>query len=243
MMDFYLILQDVMREKELTIPEVARLSGLSDSTVRSIISRKSKTAALEVAAKISRGLDVSLERLNGENEVTENRKEAPKYAPDTIEVAEAYQKKELTIKNVVRKVLDLRELNEAPRVAYIKMKVYNEPAAAGIGDYLSDYSDTSFELEEFPEDEIPCKASFGIRISGDSMEPTIKNGSVVWVKEQAAIENGEIGIFVLNGESYCKKLYINYENKKIELVSLNPKYKNITVYEDDNLRTIGRVLL
>lgn len=63
---FYEILQSIMDEKGLSISEVARLSKLPDSTVRSILSRKNKTVALEVAFKLAKGLDVSLERLNGE---------------------------------------------------------------------------------------------------------------------------------------------------------------------------------
>ena len=55
-----------MEEKELSISEVARLSKLPDSTVRSILLRKNKTVALEVAFKLAKGLNVSLERLNGE---------------------------------------------------------------------------------------------------------------------------------------------------------------------------------
>lgn len=66
-MYFYEILLSIMKEKNLSIPEVARLSGLTDSTIRSIISRKNKTVALEVAFKLAKGLDVSLEELNGEN--------------------------------------------------------------------------------------------------------------------------------------------------------------------------------
>lgn len=52
--------------KNLSIPDVARMSGLPDSTIRSIISRKNKTVALEVAFKLAKGLNVSLEELNGE---------------------------------------------------------------------------------------------------------------------------------------------------------------------------------
>lgn len=63
---FYETLQSIMKQKGLSIPEVARLSGLPDSTVRSIISRKNKTVALEVAFKLSKGLKISLEELNGE---------------------------------------------------------------------------------------------------------------------------------------------------------------------------------
>lgn len=68
-MDFYSILQEILSEKGLSIPEAARACGLSDSTLRSIITRKNKTVALEVAMKISKGLCVSLERLNGMKEL------------------------------------------------------------------------------------------------------------------------------------------------------------------------------
>ncbi len=67
-MDFYTILQEILKEKSLSIPEASRACGIADSTLRSIITRKSKTVALEVAMKISSGLDVSLERLNGMEE-------------------------------------------------------------------------------------------------------------------------------------------------------------------------------
>ncbi|WP_053241999.1 helix-turn-helix transcriptional regulator [Clostridium sp. DMHC 10] len=71
-MDFYKILLKIMNEKSLTIPDVSRATGLSDSTIRSIISRKAKNVTLEVAFKISKGLDVSLERLNGDNPSNSN---------------------------------------------------------------------------------------------------------------------------------------------------------------------------
>lgn len=63
-MEIYRVLQSIMDERNMSIPDVARASGLSDSTVRSIITRKTKTVALEVAAKLSRGLGLSLEQLN-----------------------------------------------------------------------------------------------------------------------------------------------------------------------------------
>jgi len=67
-MEFHENLHAIMKEKGLTIPEVARMSGLTDSTVRSIFDRKQKKIALNVAFKLSKGLGVSLERLNGEPE-------------------------------------------------------------------------------------------------------------------------------------------------------------------------------
>lgn len=64
-MEFYKILREIMEERQLTVAQVARQCGLSDSTVRSIFDRKQKKIALEVAFKLSEGLHVSLERLNG----------------------------------------------------------------------------------------------------------------------------------------------------------------------------------
>lgn len=70
MMEFYKVLEKIMKSKDLTIPEVARLCNLSDSTVRSIFTRKQKTVALNIAFKIADGLCIPLEVLNGK-EITE----------------------------------------------------------------------------------------------------------------------------------------------------------------------------
>ena len=79
-MDFYEVLTEIMDEKEMTIPDVARACDLTDSTVRSIIDRKQKKIALNVAFKLHEGLGVSLERLNGlpeNSSVPQNNTEEP----------------------------------------------------------------------------------------------------------------------------------------------------------------------
>lgn len=95
----------------------------------------------------------------------------------------------------------------------------------------------------FPAGEIPSKADFGVNISGDSMEPKIFDGDIVWVKAMLQIENGEIGIFILDGDALCKKLHVDYNKRIIELVSLNPKYTPRRIGAEDDLRTVGKVLL
>ena len=64
-MDVYKILSQIMDSRDLSIADVARICGLPDSTVRGIIKREQKTIALDVAFKLSDGLNVSLEQLNG----------------------------------------------------------------------------------------------------------------------------------------------------------------------------------
>lgn len=73
MTDIYEVLSEIMGYEGLSIANVAKKCGLSDSTVRGIITRKQKTVSLEVAFKIADGLGVSLERLNGIDENKENK--------------------------------------------------------------------------------------------------------------------------------------------------------------------------
>lgn len=75
-MFFYEILESIMEEKSLKVSDVAKLTNLTDSTIRSILTRKNKSVSLEVAFKLSKGLNVSLEKLNGEDifqETTHNK--------------------------------------------------------------------------------------------------------------------------------------------------------------------------
>ena len=55
-----------LEKQKMSVADIARACNLPDSTVRGIISRKQKSIALEVAFKLSRGLNVSLATLNGE---------------------------------------------------------------------------------------------------------------------------------------------------------------------------------
>lgn len=65
---------------------------------------------------------------------------------------------------------------------------------------------------------------FGLRISGDSMEPLIHHGSIVIVRQQDDVENGDIAIVIVNGEdATCKKIE-KFENG-IMLVPMNKAYE------------------
>lgn len=122
-----------------------------------------------------------------------------------------------------------------------ELQVYDIAASAGIGNYLNDHE--GYQLIEYFEDEIPERADFGIKIEGNSMEPNISDGEVVFVQATPAVDSGEIGIFILNGKSFCKRLNIqNSKQRCVSLVSLNKAYEPIEIGEFDDLRTVGRVI-
>ena len=117
-----------------------------------------------------------------------------------------------------------------------KIKLFNIPASAGTGNFLDGDDYTELEVG----DEVPTAADFGIRISGDSMEPQFINNQIVWVQQQTTLEHGEIGIFYLNGNAYCKKLHNT--NDELALISLNKKYSPIIIGESDSFKVFGKVV-
>ncbi|KYM50753.1 hypothetical protein A2U11_08585 [Fusobacterium necrophorum subsp. funduliforme] len=90
--------------------------------------------------------------------------------------------------------------------------------------------------------ELSKKCDFATFVDGNSMSPVIKNGDIVLIKKDCEIENGNIVIFSLNGNSYIKKYHYNPFTKKISFISLNKEYKDIFVEETDELNIIGRVV-
>ena len=121
----------------------------------------------------------------------------------------------------------------------VEIDVFDEPAAAGVGNYLSS---PESRREQFPAIMIPKGADFGIRISGNSMEPMVSDGSTVFVKQTMTVQSGRVGVFVLNGESFCKQLIVDRVKQEVRLHSFNPDYSDILVTPSDTLITIGQVL-
>ena len=121
----------------------------------------------------------------------------------------------------------------------VELRVYDQPSAAGLGNYLDE---PEYHIEQYPAAVIPSKTDFGIIISGDSMEPKIHDGGTVFVQSMPRIEPGQIGIFSLNKESYCKKLVVSQNPHQVRLVSINPAYEDIIVMPSDDFYTVGRVL-
>lgn len=89
------------------------------------------------------------------------------------------------------------------------------------------------------------KASFALKIRGDSMEPQIKDGSTVLVEKNSDIQNGKVAIVDIAGDVTCKKIIV--ANDHVELHSFNSKYNPIILTRDEveekGVHVIGYVLL
>ena len=102
--------------------------------------------------------------------------------------------------------------------------LYDLPISAGVGN--ESFEGVPFEM--FETENMIC--DFALRVSGDSMEPIIPDGSIVFVKKQETIEDGDVGAFYYSGKVYCK--YLIHKDNKILLCSYNDNYDPIVINED-----------
>lgn len=105
--------------------------------------------------------------------------------------------------------------------------------SAGSGSMQDD--DLDMEVS-FYEDEIPDDYDAIAYVVGNSMEPKIKNGDYLFIKNTPQIDYNTIGIFQVDGANYVKKLRQGY------LESLNPDYEDIHLDESNDIRIIGEVV-
>ncbi|MDS4634186.1 S24 family peptidase [Streptococcus pneumoniae] len=105
--------------------------------------------------------------------------------------------------------------------------------SAGSGSMQDD--DLDMEVS-FYEDEIPDDYDAIAYVVGNSMEPKIKNGDYLFIKNTPQVDYNTIGIFQVDGANYVKKLRQGY------LESLNPDYEDIHLDENNDIRTIGKVV-
>jgi repressor LexA len=86
----------------------------------------------------------------------------------------------------------------------------------------------------------PHQNAFSLRIAGDSMlEAGIFDGDYVIVKPQKTIEDGEIGVVLIEDEATVKRVYI--KNKKIILKPENRSMQPVS-YKPEEVNIIGKVI-
>ena len=87
---------------------------------------------------------------------------------------------------------------------------------------------------------------FALRIAGHSMEPTIKDGDIVIVRQQPTVDSGDIAIVLVDGESATAK-EVHIRKDGITLVGHNPSVYTPHFYSNEDVATLpvnilGRVM-
>lgn len=87
------------------------------------------------------------------------------------------------------------------------------------------------------------KEEFGLKVSGDSMDKIFQDGDIVVVEKDSVVENGQLGVVMINGYNATVKR-IRYNGDQIILI---PESNNSSHYpqvygKNDEVKIIGRVL-
>ena len=242
------------REKGMTKRELVSMLPLNYSTYANYESGFREPNS-EVLQMLARYFNVSLDYLMG---MTDNKKKADEIAILNDEEHEfILQLRSLDnhgrdiVGTILKKESErINFPNERPLIEHkqvinqqwVTLQVYQQKSSGGFGNYLNDETDNDYELMRFMATPVSLKADFCVRIKGDSMEPKINDGDIVFVKAMPKVDPDSVGIFTYEGESLCRRLRVDYKKGAIYLESLNKAYAPKHVAHPDSLRTVGLVI-
>ena len=246
-------LRTLRRERELSKRELVGQLPINYSTYANYESGFREPNS-EVLQMLARFYGVSIDYLMG---MTENRRKADEIAVLNDEEHDhitLYRQLDKHGKEMVNMVMqkegerinypNTKPLSEQKQIIddqWVVLKVYQQRTSAGLGSYLSEDSDTDYEEVRFKATDVSTKADFCIRVKGDSMEPKICDGDIVFVKAVPKVDSGNVGIFTYGGEVFCKRLRVDHIKGTIFLDSLNKSFASKEVTNPDSLKTIGVV--
>lgn len=232
------IINVLKKEKGLTNAQIAKMSGITISTLDKITSGVNTNPKLDTLQAICKVLGCTLDDFS---DSTSKEKNAPLYSSEAMKLAKDYDGLDRHGRKVVRLVADeeLARCAEAAQTAparepdemiyYITSWFYH-PMSAGTGEQAERDQPESLRLIKEP----PRGTSYVAPVNGDSMEPTYHDGDKLFIHACEEIEPGQIGVFYMDGQQWVKELGDG------ELISHNPAYPPRPMTED--IRCQGLVL-
>lgn len=164
--------------------------------------------------------------------IEERKKENTKIEEPNQYVLDLYNS--LTPENQMNTVSYMRALKLVNKPNKPRVQILGQTAAGKPIEYGDSYAQDIDDISNIPDN-----ADYALVVNGDSMEPDIKNGQLIYVKECPDVENGAIAIVEVDGAVTCKKVYKWKDH--IELQSLNTAYEPIIITAG-NFRILGKVI-
>lgn len=213
-----------------TNEDLSAASGVPKATIDKITAGKTTNPNLETAKAIMKALGRSLDDLDGMDahaaHSSSERQHIKKYR-----ALDGYGKS--IVDTVLHKEHERVIAQSSQPINIIKLPFYQEKVSAGLGNFLSNGVTEEMSIRLLPE---TSGSDYVVQVTGDSMEPTYRDGDLVLIHSQPEIEVGEVGLWVLNGDGYIK------ERGRNCLLSHNSTYSPIHFQQDDRADCFGKVL-
>ncbi|HEI7185363.1 TPA: helix-turn-helix domain-containing protein [Staphylococcus aureus] len=231
-------LKQIMSEREISQSELSRRTGIGRNSISDYLNGKYEAKqdkvfelakALNVNEAWLMGFDISKNRKIENNDITSiyskltppRQSNVLKYATNQLEEQNNDSDNLVDFNSYIQEKSEVDIYGCAS--AGIGERLYNEPIS-----------------KEFVRGYVPAH-DIALKVNGDSMEPLFKNGQIIFIEKSHTIKDGQIGVFIINGDAYVKKVYV--EDNRLTLVSLNKKYKDLYFYDNESVRLVGKVIL
>lgn len=254
-MDFGHRLKYFRLERGMTQEKLADIIGASTAGVRNW-ERGARKPTMDMLLAVGRALNISIDTLlgfsptgqsdlllsNAEKTLLKNYQSLDHYGRRAVESICLLEKERVEDAKRVAASQKVIDFHTAKAASERFIPHYTTPSAAGTNVPLDG---ADFEMI-LVDDSIPDDADFTVDIQGDSMYPYIHDGEMVYVKKDAELSIGDVGIFCVDGAMYCKQYYLDEENNLI-LVSANPKLRHTNIFvaadSGSSVKLCGKVLL
>lgn len=221
-MGFYENVKQICDSRGYTLNKLCHLCGFNESAAT--YWKKGTIPKIDAVEIIANVLNVTTDYLirgiNSESSLSENEQELLKF----------YR----VYKDEVGEDEALREFKDV--LPHKKIEYYQDKVSAGAG---IDVETPAAKKRTVYGSDIVYKADFAVMVEGESMSPKFHDGDILLVRsiENTRIEIGDIGIFIVDGQTaFVKELGEN------ELISLNSKYDNIEFADHNDFICKGVVL-
>ncbi|HAR6345690.1 TPA: helix-turn-helix domain-containing protein, partial [Staphylococcus pseudintermedius] len=195
-------LKQIMSERKISQSELSRRTGIGRNSISDYLNGKYE-AKQDKVFELAKALNVNEAWLMG-FDISKNREIENSITSIYDKLTPPRQKRVLDFANEQlneqnNKVLHINSHN----VISEEVAVYGY-ASAGTGETLID----GVEFTTQYNGHIP-NHDFALQVNGDSMEPLFEDKEIIFVDKTKQINSGQIGIFVIDGEAYLKKVFIS----------------------------------
>jgi len=229
-MDFMEKLKDIATERGTTLTGLERECGFSNNSIK----RWGKSSpSVDKVIQLAQHLNISLDELLLDKKNTSKLSDESANLLDLYYLLPSEERQKFMHYLEVATIEQKRSCNVNESVSHDTILTY-DVRTIPIRGYVAAGTPIEAIENNLGTVEVPSNldADYALIVSGNSMDPLIKDGEHVYVKFTNELNINDIGVFYYNGNVTCKKFFKN--DVMVKLVSINPTYEDFIFYLNDS---------
>lgn len=234
-------IKEIARKEHMSLSEINEKAGLGTNSIYSWKNSVPKISNLQKVAKVLHVsvndlLTDSVDKINdGVNNIHKTAFKYSQVRDHGTQIMHTYPAGGNPLQSLtdedIKKVKKLEPNNYQVRVPILGKIACGEPIFAEQN--IIGYKDLTFDHE-------PVGTLFLLKCQGHSMEPLIPDGSLVTIRQQATVENGELAAVLIDEGATIKR--VKYADEEIILMPENRDFDPIILNDRNPGTIIGKVI-